>query len=389
MNIAVVFERIGPYHDARIRAASQVAKVTAVEFVRMDRTYDWHSFQTSGYNRETLSEGGPFLIGGLKEKLDRLFWSQKFDVVAVPGWGDVRSLVAAASAREAGSAVVVFSESQRQDRRRFALREHAKRIIMSLFDAALVGGERHRRYAVELGMPEDRIFLGYDVVDNEYFARARKEILEKEQQIRRSLGLQTEFLLAVSRLVEKKNLFVLLDAFREYLATATSARSLVIAGDGVLRSQLERYRDESGLGPYVHFAGFVQYDLLPAYYSLARGFVHASTVEQWGLVVNEAMASSLPVIVSDHCGCVPELVRDGVNGFVVSSHTPTELTKAMVKLDFADADAMGRKSLEIVSGWSPNTFANGLLKAAEAAVRFKRRPGMLAKGITTFARILD
>ena len=73
----------------------------------------------------------------------------------------------------------------------------------------------------------------------------------------------------------------------------------------------ERERSALGLDNDVIFPGFIQYDELPAYYGLAKAFIHASTVEQWGLVVNEALAAGLPVLVSERCGCAPDLVREG------------------------------------------------------------------------------
>jgi glycosyltransferase involved in cell wall biosynthesis len=90
---------------------------------------------------------------------------------------------------------------------------------------------------------------------------------------------------------------------------------LVIVGDGELRPALEQLRGELGIDARVHLPGFKQYDELPAYYGLASAFVHASRVEPWGLVVNEAMSAGLPVLVSERCGCAPTLVRDGENGW--------------------------------------------------------------------------
>src|SRR5205823_7578307 len=88
---------------------------------------------------------------------------------------------------------------------------------------------------------------------------------------------------------------------------------VVLLGDGPLREALNSQLSTLNLHPHVQLPGFKQYNELPVYYALAKAFVHASTTEQWGLVVNEAIASGLPVIVSERCGCAPELVRD--NGF--------------------------------------------------------------------------
>ena len=118
--------------------------------------------------------------------------------------------------------------------------------------------------------------------------------------------------------------------------------------------------------------GFKQYPDLPAYYGLANAFIHASTTEPWGLVVNEAMASGLPVLVSNRCGCAADLVREGVNGFTFDPCNVEEIAQKMFQLSafqpfklsaFADA------SLEIISSWGTNRFADGLKQAADCALQ--------------------
>ena len=63
----------------------------------------------------------------------------------------------------------MMSESQQQDGFRNGLREKVKSRIINSCDAALVGGQRQRDYIMQLGMPHDRVFHGYDAVDNRYF----------------------------------------------------------------------------------------------------------------------------------------------------------------------------------------------------------------------------
>ncbi len=102
---------------------------------------------------------------------------------------------------------------------------------------------------------------------------------------------------------------------------------------------------------------------------MAGAFVHASTTEQWGLVVNEAMAAGLPVLVSERCGCAPDLVRDGVNGFTFDPYDPGQLADLMLKVssDQCDRLAMGRASQEIIKDWGPERFADGLMQAVAVA----------------------
>ena len=125
--------------------------------------------------------------------------------------------------------------------------------------------------------------------------------------------------------------------------------------------------------------GFKQYGELPLYYANAGAFVHASTTEQWGLVVNEAMASGLPVLVSERCGCAPDLVETGRNGYTFDPHDVDALARLMLDMasDACDRAAMGRASREIVARWSPATFAEGFGGPSVAALDAPLpRPGL-------------
>jgi 1,2-diacylglycerol 3-alpha-glucosyltransferase len=250
----------------------------------------------------------------------------------------------------------------------------------------LVGGERHCEYLVQLGMPAESVFFGYDVVDTHYYSRWTKKVREEPGLWRGRLELPERYFLASARFIEKKNLPNLLRAFANYRAESnnrnnsgtSAAWDLVVLGDGELRPRLEALRQELGLTTAVHFPGFRQYDELPMYYALAKAFIHASSVEQWGLVVNEAMAANLPVLVSNRCGCAPTLVRDGENGHTFDPHDIGAMTQCMCKMSALPEQSrqlMGRQSGQIISEFGPERFADGLRRAAavSTATRTKAR----------------
>ncbi len=250
--------------------------------------------------------------------------------------------------------------------------EAVKRRVVGLFGAALVGGAPHRAYARSLGMSDDAVFYGYDAVDNSHFAGGASAARATAGTWREALGLPERFFLAVSRFVEKKNLIRLLDAYACYRRTTTgSCWSLVVLGDGALRSTIEAQVRGLRLDEHILLGGVKQYDELPIYYGLASAFVHASTTEQWGLVVNEAMASGLPVLVSERCGCVPDLVRDGVNGFTFDPYDVEALAGLMQRVAAMTDEqrhAMGQASQRIIADWGPERFADGLMRAVQVAM---------------------
>ena len=120
--------------------------------------------------------------------------------------------------------------------------------------------------------------------------------------------------------------------------------------------------------------GFTKYLDLPVWYGLAGAFVHAASPEQWGLVVNEAMAAGLPVLVSNDCGCAPELVEPGRNGFVFDPRDTEGLAQHMFRMASGQYDrvAMGAASRDIIARWTPALFAENLWNAARTALSYLR-----------------
>ncbi len=369
LRVAVIFDRFGPYHVARLNGARTKNHIFGMEMTAVDSVYKWDTVGDDeiGFERVKVGDGE-----GLAETLSRL----DPDVVAVPGWGEQYSLAALAWCLDAGVPAIVMSESTEHDEPRKWWKEFVKKRIVGNFSAGLVGGRSHVAYMRRLGMPADRIFTGYDVVDNAYFARGADAARADMEEQRKKHMLPEKYFLSSNRFIAKKNLFRLVRAYARYRQTAgADSWKLVLLGDGELRPEIEKLIDELGLGGEVLLPGFMQYPDLPAYYGLAQVYVHASTTEQWGLVVNEAMASGLPVIVSERCGCAPELVVDGENGYTFDPYDDERLTELMLKISGkgVDLDRMGEASREIIARWSPEAFAEGLARACEKAVALPRR----------------
>jgi glycosyltransferase involved in cell wall biosynthesis len=168
-----------------------------------------------------------------------------------------------------------------------------------------------------------------------------------------------------------KNIPLLLDAFAEYRRQG-GHRNLEIVGQGPLEHELKCVADGSNIRGFITFSGYQTYESLPECYARARCLILPSLSEPWGLVVNEAMASGLPVIVSDRCGCADELVENGRNGFVFPAQSVDELTKRMFEVDALNDEewgAMARRSQEISARFSPETWADAVLRLVQGQAR--------------------
>jgi|SRR5262245_11949174 len=395
--VAVVFHHIGPYHHARLNAAADRMSVTGIEWSA--KGYDaWGAAATPARYRKVSLFPEATDVHPDKTELRCAFSSvleqAKPHVVAINGWNNFGSLIAANCCVRRGIPIVVMSESSRQDEPRTWWKETIKRRVVGLYSAGLVGGEHHVEYLVELGMPRERIFTGYDAIDNDYFCRCTAEIRDSKLEIRNESGLPENYFLASARFIEKKNLTRLLRAYAEYRQKSEAGHrnpdigqaaqwDLVLLGDGPLKSDLCALISDLRLQKHVHLPGFKPYDELPVYYALANAFVHASTAEQWGLVVNEAIASGLPVIVSDRCGCAPELVNG--NGFTFDPTNEHEFTAQLVKMaSLSDQERkhLSENSYRIAAHFAPERFGEGLERATSVAMGVpQKRLGLMDRAL--------
>jgi glycosyltransferase involved in cell wall biosynthesis len=281
----------------------------------------------------------------------------------IAGYGHLSMLSALCLSLWHRKSAILLSESKEDDEPRRWWKEVIKSWLVKKYSSALVGGDIHKRYLIKLGFPEDAIFTGYDIVDNSVF--------HPDTIKRLSNPLSKHFFLSINRFVEKKNLPLLISAYASYRQQLSeNAWDLVLCGDGGLRPALENLINQNQLQNNVHLPGFLQQDELLPYFAHAKCFIHASTTEQWGLVVNEAMAAGLPVIVSNRCGCFEDLVMEGVNGFGFNPENQQELTNLMLKVssDEVDLKSMGQASLKHIQRYSPDYFAQGLKSAIQYAI---------------------
>jgi len=376
----VLWSDIGHYHAARMQAAAVSSDfvVDAIEVTRQPafaefRSEDW---AVRSYGRHSLDLTPPFDRTTMKPKLGSLLIRLDPDVVFVPGWSSTAALLATEWCSRNDVPIVLMSDSTHANRNRTPLKEAVKRRIVGLAGAALVAGAPQVEYLVQLGMCPGRIRTGFDVVDNEHFASGADAARRRRPELRNVLGLPAHYFLCIARLVPEKGLHVLLREHAAYRrARGVGAWPLVLVGTGPLLPDVVREVQRMNLGGDVVLAGAKGYGDLPVYYGLADALVLASLSETWGLVVNEAMAAGLPVLVSTRCGCAPDLVADGRNGWTFDPSRDGGLATAMLHMSDPTCDRarMGRASREIIADWGLDRFVTGFAAAADIAIAGDRR----------------
>lgn len=365
MRLAILFDNFGPYHIARLNALRQHCDLVAVQFRSRSKEYEWVTDASGAidYYTAVATDDGSAL---LRSRLEVILDQTRPEVVFIPGWDSVGAATALAWCRRTQVPSIVMSDSQEMDAPRTLLKERVKSALIAHTTGMFVAGARHRAYAEKLGMEPDRIREGYDVVDNAHFLQ--------DVEADPPRPIDAPYFLASARFLPRKNLVHLIQTYaihREIvLNQGETAPELIILGDGEDRPAIEAAISNSGLTGAVHLPGFIQYAGLPTYYTHALAFVHVPISEQWGLVVNEAMASSLPLIVSSASGCAPDLVDDGVNGYIIASNDSEALIERLncfAMMDESKRHQMGVRSLLKIMKYTPETFSGNCLELAQLA----------------------
>jgi glycosyltransferase involved in cell wall biosynthesis len=373
--LAVIWTNFGPYHMARIRAMKPLFDVKAIELASDQRLYRWwkDDREESTY---TLTTGDWEDQSKLRIalKLWRTLDSLRPSILLVPGYASLPALSAALWGRMNAATVVLMSESNFDDHPRRTIGEGIKSILVRLlYSGGIVGGKRAALYLRQLGIKEDKIAFGYDVVDNQYYATRAAQCRVEE-----SAPLQSPYFLFVGRLAREKNVATLLKAHEVYLNSG-GTWPLMIVGDGPLKQALHEQAQPQIQGGKVVFAGRKSVLELPSFYAFAGCFVLASAREPWGLVVNEAMASSLPVIASSRCGCADDLVEHGSNGYLIEPGDVDDIAEKLIqmtKLTAEERTKMGKQSLEIIDRYSPERWASEVMRIASALGRENHTNGL-------------
>ena len=297
--------------------------------------------------------------------------SGSFDAMIVHGHTPAAMILAAVAAKASRIPVLMRCETHLGLRRSVLKRLLRHQVIGSLyrqFDAVLAIGSANRDFYRAIGVPADRIFPMPYAVDNGRFVAGSLLSATERRDVRAALGVGDErpIVLYAAKFQPRKRSEDLLRA-AALLNEAGAKFHLAMIGSGEREAQLRATARFLGLAN-VCFPGFVNQAALPRYYGACDIFVLPSSDEPWGLAINEAMCAALPIVAASEIGCVPDLVRDGVNGRIFPAGNIAALAEALRKL-IADAglrERMGQASRDMIARWSYAECAAGLSAALAA-----------------------
>lgn len=341
---------MGPYHYARMNALNAFCSLHVFEATaRDDHHWENTKFQAS-FTKKTLLTGRlgyavktmfPFTL------LQQANWKD-YDVV-VNGCGFSNPLLnSVMRSIPRSTKKVLWSESTRMDNPASGIKDLVKRQVLKTYDGAIVAGKLHRAYLERFGMPSQDIHEVGNVVENRFFSSNASP---------KKKGANVVEVLTVARFLNIKYL-----NFITNLAAWAQEKNLEmlhfkIVGDGPEFERIQNIISEKQLHN-ITLTGNLTPKQVALCYQEADVFLLPSLSEPWGLVVNEAMASGLPIIVSDRCGCVPELVHPE-NGIVFD---PLQF-EAFIPLfesvifDSEKRLAMGRAGKKRIQEFTPAKYA--------------------------------
>ncbi|WP_448658014.1 glycosyltransferase [Sphingomonas sp. CJ99] len=327
--IGFYWHHFSAYHMDRCEALGQAlageADVIGLEVASTSVNYGWgESGQGRHFTKETLFPGQVAdRIGGMARlrKIIAITRRRRITDMFLAGYERPDIFAAAIALTLMGVRVYVTLDSKFDDKPRRLPLELVKAMLLLPYRGGFAAGRRAREYLNFLGLRRRRVTEGYDTVSLDRLrtlASAPPPAWEQRP------------FLAVARFIPKKNLGTLIAAYAQFRQRhPQSPRRLNLCGGGQLEGELRAQADRLGIADHVDFMGFLPQPAIADAMAGALCLLLPSREEQWGLVVNEALAFSLPILVSNNVGAIDTLVRPLGNGFVLDPEDAAAWADAM------------------------------------------------------------
>ncbi len=364
--ILFFWDNFGPTHFDRCEAVAALLpdfEVVGAELTKTSAVYSWAPESTSKFQKFTLLEtnqSSHFFFAALA--LIRIVLRTRAKHVFLCHYSSLAVLISAMVLRILGRRVYTLIDSKFDDYARFLSREMLKAIWIAPYHGAVAGSSRTRQYLSFLGMRPRRIVGSYDSVST-----ARILSLANASPAPAGAPFSERHFTTIARLVPKKNLFTLIEAYSLYAKSCAQPRLLRIFGNGELEQALRVSVSEHGLNDLIVFEGFRQTEEICRALATSLALVHISTEEQFGFAVIEALQLGVPVIVSENCGARDDYVRTGVNGFLVEPDNPRGIAFFMQQISDDEVlwTKLAKGTAEFANQADASFFASAVCKLIE------------------------
>jgi glycosyltransferase involved in cell wall biosynthesis len=343
---------MGPYHIARMNAIAEIvgsSNLTVIEICPKD-DHDWDiSKYEKKFNyqcilkNETLDK---FSLNKAIKPLRAWFADNQTDIVInACGYFHLGLRQILKTTKKKLNLLILWSETTEIDNPNPWYKKRIKKFMTSIYDGAIVAGNRHKVFLQSIGFIDVRIEVVGNVVNNAIF-KPEFELNNRNNSI-----------LFVGRLLKIKNVTTLINAF-SLIKKQFPDWKLKIVGSGPEQTRIEQQILNLKLDSSVELLGLRQPDELIQLYRSEGIFVLPSYSEPWGLVVNEAMASGMPCVLSHQCGS-SEMIENYKSAVLFDATKIEELADSLkIVMDNQQLrTALSKEGYKVVSGFTPETYA--------------------------------
>lgn len=388
MKIAKIVHIPTPYRNPLYKQIAEQIGSKNLKVFYLDSTakgaFKWQLEQDNGFQEKIMPKLSPdFMddwpfIGRINPSIFSELNNFKPDVIIVHGYSHATFLMAFLWAKINKIPYVIGGEMEHLSlNKRQALARIVRDIIIKFVysNAAYIMtmGTTGDKWCEHFGFPKEKLTRAPYVSDNEFFKENSILTPEDKKELRKKYNIpENNFVfISVSRLVAVKQLDKQIKAFNR-LQEQYKNTTMFIVGNGEQEEYLKNLAKDN---ENIIFAGGLQKPDVARMLGVSDCFVLNSNYEPWGLVVNEALACSLPVISTDMVGSYLDLCKDGLNGYIVNAFNDNEneLFKAMEKMVKAPMETIAEMrscSNKIISTWGYKEAVEGYIESARKAIMF-------------------
>jgi glycosyltransferase involved in cell wall biosynthesis len=332
--------------------------------------YEWSAMddfqiKKNVYHVDELNRFGQLGVG-IRFVMDVIRF--KPDIALFYGYNTVPFFIAALLLWLRGRMVVSMYDSKFDDYERNVISDLCKIIVLMPYNGYLAASRRSEEYLKYLGMKN--IYLYFCAIDVDKIARSGQAEFDNTTYDERNF-------VVIARFAQKKNYPFILKSFERYASSVVSPRRLMLCGYGPMEAEIRSTIARSDvLSKFVDVVGYLRSDQVPAQLGRSLALLLPSTEEQFGIVVTEALAAGVPVVISKCCGAT-DLITSTVNGFVIEPDNAAALCDALVRFS-SDGELWNKFSANArQSAWLADTsvFVDALSRLASNRFARGRKVG--------------
>lgn len=333
LKVAFIHNTIAPYRHPLFEALSEFVDLTVYYCSVKHGKRKWDLWPRSYDYKYKILPRIPIGDRSINPSIIKEIILNKFDVLILGGYIDPTNQIVFALGLILKIPIIYSTEGIKEPRSIFGIITKPIRYLFAKkSDACIAQGNITKKYLRSLGAANAKIFIAHNCIDNELFIRLYQQFEKDKNHIRKRLGFNEKYLLLyIGQLIPRKGVFDLIKIYEKVIQKRKDT-GLIILGSGPLKSQLLDIISKKGI-PGVHFIeGGISFSELIKYYSIADIFVLPTLRDLAPLVINEAMACGLPIVVYDSAGNAKQFVFSDNNGYVIKKGDIDTFSKSIIEI---------------------------------------------------------